>query len=280
MSVNWPPQMPAIKTWLNQSSDRLSNIEIESSRLDAEIILADVLDVNRTYLHSHSEDIIKTPNLKKANKMIRLRTARLPIAYIIGHKEFYKRDFIVTKSTLIPRPESEMIVDLLKKVLEDNDKPLNLIDVGTGSGCLGITAKLEFPNLNVTLSDISNRALKIAAMNAAKLSANVNILKSNLLNNYDHKLDIILANLPYVDKLWERSPETNYEPPLALFAENNGKKLIEKLLKQSQKILNYGGYIIIEADPAQHKDLISFAQANSLKIVLNQDYIMVFKYQS
>jgi len=272
--------MPVIKTWLSEASRQLSKSGIKTASLDAEIILATALKVNRPHLHAHPEMVINKSIIEKIDKMIDLRLNRMPIAYIIGHKEFYGRNFIVTKDTLIPRPESEAIIDMLKNIIENTQKPLNLIDIGTGSGCLGITAKLEFPALNVVLADISSKALKVATLNAERLLAITTTLQSDLLSNCDTKIDIIIANLPYVDKSWERSPETNYEPSLALFANNNGKSLIEKLLKQAKKSLKQGGYIIIEADPEQHKELIKFARNESFKLISKQDYVIKFKYQN
>jgi len=280
MNANWLPQMPAIKDWLTDTSCQFSKVKISTPQLDAEIILANVLKINRTYLHAHSDKIIEVADLKKADKMAKMRLSRMPIAYIIGQKEFYGRDFFVDTNTLIPRPESEAIIDTLKLIIKGLNQTLNLIDVGTGSGCLGITAKLEFFNLSVTLADISSDALKIATLNANKLLADVTTLQSDLLSDYTLKPDIIIANLPYVDKTWKTSPETKYEPDLALFAENNGKIIIEKLISQSKNLIASGGYIIIEADPAQHKNLIKFAENKSFELISQLDYIIAFKFQN
>jgi len=197
----------------------------------------------------------------RANLLLGKRKKRLPVAYIIHEKDFFGRKFIVNKHTLIPRPESEDIIELLKKyVSHQQNSSLNLVDIGTGSGCLGITAKLEFPEIEVVLSDISSSALKIASKNAKNLSADVKIIKSNLLKAIGTKPNIIIANLPYVDESWEISPETKYEPSRALFADNNGKDLTQKMIVQASKIQQKNDIIIFESDPSQHKDLIIFAQ--------------------
>ena len=210
--------------------------------------------------------------------MISQRVNRIPIAYIIGHKEFYGRNFNVNENTLIPRPESETIIDILKKIY--SKKTTKLIDVGTGSGCLGITAKIEYPALEVTLIDISQQALQTAVLNAKALAARITALQSDLLANYTKKADIIIANLPYVDRTWDRSPETNHEPSLALFADDNGKDLIKKLIVQSTSKISDGGYLIIEADPFQHGDLIKFAANKSYTLFMQQDYIVAFRYSN
>ena len=283
MNVNLQPQTLEIKDWLNNATSQLSGIGIISSRLDAEIILSHSLGENRTYLHAHGNKKIDDKIVQIANKKLALRLNRIPIAYIVGYKEFYGRNFNVNKNTLIPRPESEDIIDILKKILLPNTyniQPTKLVDVGTGCGCLGITAKLEFSNLDVTLTDISKKALMIAKRNAKKLLANVHIIKNDLLINCIDKFDIIIANLPYVDKSWDRSPETNYEPSLSLFATDSGLSQIKKLILDIHNSLNTGGDLIIEADPVQHDSIIKLAKKQSLVKTHQNNYVVAFKLDS
>lgn len=268
--------MSTIKQWLTWASCQLKSIGIETDRLDAEIILACVLERNRTYLHAHSDDKISQDIEQLANSLLTKRLDRFPIAYITGQKEFYGRTFFVNESVLIPRPESETIIDVLREVMPNKDRVV-LFDVGTGSGILGITAKLEFPFLDVTLSDISLEALEIANKNALTLKADVNIIPGNLLKAHATKADVILANLPYVDINWPRSPETKHEPSSALFANENGMELINQLILDSAKILNDKGYLIIEADPTQHNSLIQSACCQGLGTVKKRDYVLAFK---
>lgn len=289
MNANSSLQTPAIKDWLNDAYRQLSDIGVPSARLDAEILLAHALNQNRTYLPAHNTDNINKKTLTIADNYLLQRLNRVPTAYIIGYKEFYGRKFIVNPDTLIPRPESEDIITTLKQILPSTPStelrvfdnypltPTNLLDVGTGSGCLGITAKLEFPNLDVTLTDISSSALVIAKKNAIKLSAKVNFVKSDLLITVPEKADIIIANLPYVDKSWERSIETDYEPPLALLADDNGLSIIKKLITSAPNSLKTDGYLIIESDPVQHHILIEHAKKNKLLPVHQLGYIIAFK---
>lgn len=281
MSANLLPQTPAINDWLTDALNQLSKASVPNARLDAEIILAHTLHKSRTYLHAHPEQIISASQIKTANLNLDKRLSRVPIAYIIGHKEFYGREFIVTPATLIPRPESEDIITALKILLPTTYylPSTKLLDVGTGCGCLGITAKLEFPSIGVTLIDISNDALKVAKQNVKKLSANVTIIQSDLLQNYSEKADIIIANLPYVDKTWNRSPETNHESAMALFANDHGMSTIKKLIVQAKNSLTPGGYLIIEADPIQHAPLTKYAKKQSFTPLHRLGYVITLKYQ-
>ena len=282
MNENSLSQALVINDWLADATRQLVFAEIPSARLDAELILAHTLRKNRSYLHAHPEESLTERAVEIASARLALRLERVPVAYIIGHKEFYGHQFRVTTATLIPRPESEALIELLKKVIPRNisllkENPLRLVDVGTGSGSLGITAKLLYPELHVSLVDISRHALKIAEKNATDLKAFVSIIQSNLLADYPFTANIIIANLPYVDPEWQRSPETEHEPADALFAANNGKALIYELLVQTKDRLIDGGSLILEADPEQHDDIITQARRCGLLFLEKDGYGLSFE---
>jgi release factor glutamine methyltransferase len=282
MSANLPPKALAIKDWLRDAANQLMAIGIASAKLDAEIILAHTLRQNRTYLHAHDDELLSARHREIADARLQLRLDRTPIAYIVGHKEFYGRLFKVNPATLIPRPESETIITLLKELTAQTTITLDpavtrLVDVGTGSGCLGVTAKLEIPELEVTLIDISRQALTVAETNAARLHADVALVRSDLLSAYPLSAQYIVANLPYVDQEWERSPETNYEPALALFAPDEGLALINKLLQQAPSHINAGGYLLLEADPRQHDAIIKSAKNHGFTMREVRDFIVVLQ---
>ena len=281
MSANLP-SAPTVKDWIDDATRQLQHASIPSARLDAELLLAHTIRKPRTWLHGHGDEALDDRSVEIANARLDLRLDRVPVAYIIGHKEFYGRRFKVNTATLIPRPESESLIELLHEALPKNqsllnERPLRLVDVGTGSGSLGITAKLEHPELEVTLTDISRHALKVADQNAEVLGAEITSLQSNLLANYPFIADIIIANLPYVDTEWERSPETEHEPASALFAEKNGLALIFELLTQTRAKLANGGKLILEADPQQHPDIIKEAIKNGLVLTETNDYGILFE---
>jgi release factor glutamine methyltransferase len=282
MNENLPLKALAIKDWLRDAASQLANAGISSAKLDAEIILAHTLRQRRTYLHAHDDELLSARHIEIADARLQLRLDRTPIAYIVGHKEFYGHLFKVNPATLIPRPESETIITILKELTAQTTINLThssprLVDVGTGSGCLGITAKLEIPELEVTLVDVSRQALRVAEINATELHADVALTRSDLLQSYPFVADYIVANLPYVDPEWERSPETNYEPALALFAADDGLALINKLLQQAPMHLKTGGYILLEADPRQHAAIIKSAKDHQFIFHEARDFIVVLR---
>jgi release factor glutamine methyltransferase len=281
MNENSLPKPQAIETWIRNATIALVGAGVGTAKLDAELILAHTLRQPKTFLHAHGDELIPERQREIADSRLQLRLDRVPLAYIIGHKEFYGRRFKVTPAVLIPRPESEAVIDMLKELLPDTKALLGdikrLVDVGTGSGCLGITAKLEFPELDVTLTDISRHALNVASQNAEILQAEVTTLKSNLLSDYFFSPDIIIANLPYVDESWERSPETEHEPDDALFARDGGLALIKTLVEESEERLPLNGLLLFEADPKQHDAIITFAKKHKLSHIKTSDYCVALK---
>jgi len=284
-----------INNWLNSATTRLKQVSIDSARLDAELILAQVLDsatsrrmtnVSREYLLAHDNQKLRKQAIFHANHFLNRRLKREPLAYILVRKEFYGRGFIVTPDVLIPRPETESLIDITKEVLVKtvSEKPVaTILDIGTGSGAIAITLALEISNVHLTASDISDTALKIAKQNADNLDAKINFVKSDLLNywilkqvqddrtvNSHDKFDIIVANLPYVDKTWHaetESPEITHEPAIALFAKDNGLALIKKLIAQAPNGLRRNGFLILEMDPRQIEEVKQFATTKNFKVI-------------
>ena len=200
--------------------------------------------------------------------------------------DFYGHDFIITPDVLIPRPETEMIIDMVlnlvgkpylagvkpgKAVLPED---LMILDVGTGSGCIAITLKLELPKASVIATDVSEKALKVARRNAERLGAEIEFQHADLLDEIDVKPDLIVANLPYVDENWEwlDKKALSKEPSLALYAEDGGLKLIKRLIDQvaERKIR----HVILEADPCQHERIEEYAGKKGLKVNETRGFIL------
>ena len=274
-----------ISEWIHDATKELANDAIPSPRLDAEIILAHTLKHPRTYLHAHGDETISPRNEDIANARIDLRLDNVPIAYIIGHKEFYGRRFQVNPSVLIPRPESEQLITQLKQLLPATTAlpglaPKRLVDIGTGSGCLGITAKLEFPELDIAITDTSRHALAVATKNARLLGAELEAFTSDLLAEYPYSPDIVVANLPYVDKNWDfLSPELASEPSEALYANDGGLAIIKRCIEQVASRGKTGTLLLLEADTRQLDTIVSYARAYKFKERLRDEFAVALSLE-
>ena len=265
------------KEWLDKASINLKEVGISSHRLDAELIITHLLKISRTKLHAYPDSALSELEERVANECLYLRSKRVPLAYILEHKEFYGRKFHVSKATLIPRPESEALIEELKRLHSIySDIASSIIDVGTGSGILAITSKLEIPSVKVIATDMSNEALEIARKNAATYNSDVKFVKSDLLDNVKALPSTIIANLPYVDSSWETSPETAYEPAGALFAKDGGLILIKKLISQATE-RDWHGLMLLEADPEQHLKINKYAKKYRFSQLSANGYILTLK---
>lgn len=266
-----------ISEWISYARQKISNIGISSASLDAELIAGFVLGRERTWLRAFGDETLDQEIIDKLELLLKKRLEFYPIAYITGAKNFYGRDFLVNENTLIPRPETE---DLVECTLQEiKSKKYKILDVGTGSGCIPITIALESPGADIYAVDVSQKALDVAKENAKKLQANVHFRKSNLLNDVDDiKFDIITANLPYVDENWETSREIKHEPKIALFAEQNGLDLIYQLITSAPAKIKSDSRLILESDPCQHKDIVDFAAKYGFELKYIKNYITVFNF--
>ena len=220
-------------------------------RLDAELLLAFVLNKRREYILMHPEKSLSFWKRHSYFSLVKKRAAGVTFAYLIGEKEFYGRDFIVNKPTLVPRPDTEILIEQVLKQRE----PTTLIDVGTGSGCIPIAIKHTKPDWNVFAIDISKKALAIAEKNAVRHNTDITFLHGSLLQPFlDKKISgpiIITANLPYLIDAEMLEPSIQAEPRLALYGGKDGLDLYRELLDQ----INFSATIYFEINPAQVKQL-------------------------
>lgn len=243
-------------------------------RLEAEILLAHVLKKDRTWLHAHDTDRIAAAKLKQFRVLVARRKKHEPVASIVGQKEFHGHAFLTARGVLIPRPESELLVELADKTLFRNPSRHDLVwDVGTGSGAIAIAIAKEIAPRTVLATDISPAALALAKKNARRLGAkNVTFLKADLLDaNVRRMLEkkkparlVIVANLPYLPESDRKKLEpdvVNYEPASALFAPKGGLGLIEKLLRQISSFDIHVASFFLEYDPPQTKKLRALAKS-------------------
>jgi|LSQX01.2.fsa_nt_gb release factor glutamine methyltransferase len=263
-----------VHSWLKTAQTKIT-------RLDAELILAHILTATRTHLHAHPEQNLTKIHLHAANRLLKRRQNQEPLAYLTGSKAFYGRPFQVTKSTLVPRPATEDLIDLAKQI---HPTPRTILDIGTGTGCIAITLALELPGSAITATDINIKTLKVARQNAQKLlknTHNITFLNSDLYKSPElqHKtFDLITANLPYVDPSWPwNSPDLKHEPASALFAPDHGLALIKQFIAKTPPWLNQNAHLLIESDPTQHPAIITFAKNHHLKHISTLNLILDFK---
>lgn len=265
-------------------ADWLKRAKTEIDSLDAELIAVHALNFkDRTEVILNEN---KDYDTSKLDVMLARRKTGLPLAYVLKKKEFYGRDFYVDQNVLIPRVETEQIVtEVLDIVAAEKMLEPTIIDIGTGSGCIPITLKLELKQRGLRSrvfgTDISKNALEVAKLNAEQLMAGVTFYESDLLAQVEGLPDIMTANLPYVDVNWDfLSPNLKYEPALALYAGDGGLKLIKQLFDQisARKIDEKKRFLIIEADVLQNEAIIKYASERGFKLIAYQKYMLGFSY--
>lgn len=225
--------------WLRHAESRLREVT-ESSRLEAQRLAAHVLRVDRSWLLAHPEHEF---NELAGETLLQRREGHEPLAYILGVREFYGRPFRVTPAVLIPRQDTETLIEAALGVSASS-----VLDVGTGSGAIAITLKLERPNWNITAVDISPEALDVARENADTLSADVRFLLSDGFEALDHeRFDLIVSNPPYIGDAEELATEVRgFEPKLALFSGETGMEFYERLAKEASIYLIASGQLMLE----------------------------------
>lgn len=209
------------------------------------------------------------------DKIIKLvkKSRNYPVQYIVGNVEFYGYTYKVTKDTLIPRFETEELVENTIKIIKERfNTPVDILDIGTGTGCIGITLKKELKDVNVTISDISKKALKVAKYN--KKTLDINIIHSNLLNNIHGKYDVIISNPPYISYEEEiMDLVKDNEPHLALYADNNGLYCYEEILKTCKKNLKNKFLIAFEIGETQKEAITHLANKylDNIEVICKKD---------
>jgi len=271
----------------------LKEAGINSAQLDARVLICSALDISIEKFYLIQNDRLSPNQTKKIKLIIKKRAQNMPVAYILGHKEFYGFDFMVDKNVLIPRPETEGIVDKSIKSLKSKVHKVEILDIGTGCGniIIAIACHSELArNLSTCLShlqffasDISPAALKIARQNAKfhQVEGKIKFIQSDLFSKLkNQKFDLIIANLPYVPNSDTNEKSIQFEPKQAIFADKNGADIIKKFLKQAPDHLNYHGSILLELDPRNAFDIETFAQKYfpKSKIKLSKDLAGLNRY--
>jgi release factor glutamine methyltransferase len=239
--------MTNIKFALTEAASVLEQTST-TSRLDAEVLLATVINKNRTYLYSHSEDMLSSEEIELFSAMIRKRALGIPVAYITSKKEFWGIEFEVT-NTLIPRPETELIVELCLKFYP-KDEPIKLLDLGTGSGAIALALAKERNQWVILATDKEERALETANRNAQRLDlTQVSFIRSAWFTQIPlQPFDIIVSNPPYIasNDAHLISEDIRHEPLSALVSENNGYADLYQIIDQSVNYLSDEGILFLE----------------------------------
>ena len=263
-----------ISEWLQTATSELKLKGVKSYNLDSRLILKHITGLDDTAIIAGNYKL-SDAEIAKLNLMLQKRLAGEPLAYLIGSTGFFGRKFFVNPGVLIPRAETE---GLIENVLALNLPPEpSVLDVGTGSGIIGITLALEIEKSEVTISDSSHAALKVASHNVNKFidqidsaDSRIKIVESDLLDAFaSAKFNLIVANLPYVDRAWDwlNFNQLSYEPSEALFADSGGLDLIKKLISSSRNNLPIGGFLVLEMDPSQIAEASEFALNQGFEIL-------------
>ncbi|MAQ97651.1 MAG: protein-(glutamine-N5) methyltransferase, release factor-specific [Chloroflexi bacterium] len=254
-----------LKEALNVASEELMKTGSLDAKLEAEVLLRHVLKIDRAAMFRDLDEDISMEDSSNIASLVKRRIKREPLAYITGVKEFYGLPFVVSEDVLIPRQETELLVDaaiVQAKSLGKNQ--ISIVDVGTGSGAIAVSLALNIPTSSIIAVDISEAALAIADDNRRThgLYSRIKLRRGNLLEPIIDKIDILVSNLPYIrsDKLTSLQEEVLREPVVALDGGYDGLELIKRLLFQAVDKMSNPGVILFEIDPDQASEAVKLCQ--------------------
>lgn len=255
-----------IKKAVGDGAETLARNSVAEPRSEASLLLMHLLNCDRTFLITHSERILSADQLKQFRSLVSRRAQGEPLQYLTGHQEFFKLDFELTRDVLIPRPETELIVEVGLELLKHEPTP-TFADIGTGSGCIAISLLHELPNARAVAVDLSPAALAVATKNAERHQVinRLRLVESDLFSTLDsrERFDVIVSNPPYVpvNDLTDLQREVRHEPQAALDGGADGLAVIRRLLNDAPKFLRSAGYLVFE---------IGIDQADAIKRMLDQ----------
>ena len=254
-----------LQSALFEANKILAKNNIQSSKLDSEILLSKVLNKDRKFIILNLDKSLDYANYKKFKNLISQRLTRKPIAYLVGKKDFWKYEFYIFDGTLIPRPETELIIEEVLRIFKYKDK-INILEIGIGSGCILLSILKEKENFKGVGIDISKKCVELSKINALKLDIynRVKFFKTDVDNFFYDKYDLIISNPPYIknhDLKYLEIDVVKFEPRLALDGGIDGLSKIIKFVDKSSHLLKKGGKLILE---------INFNQGNKVKKILEK----------
>jgi release factor glutamine methyltransferase len=261
-----------IQNALADATAALANSDLKQARLEAGSVLSHVMNRDRTFILAHPEHVLDNHLLAMFQSLVVRRAAGEPLQYITGHQEFFKLDFEVTPEVLIPRPESEAIVEVALELLP-KDRSSRLADVGTGSGCLAISILHELPNTSGIAIDVSPDALKVARRNAQRHGGidRLQLVESDLFSAVAGagQFDLIVSNPPYVpdNDLDSLQREVRYEPRSALAGGSDGLDVIRRLLREAPSRIQTGGHLVFEFGFGQAEPLLNLIDRKAWDLI-------------
>jgi release factor glutamine methyltransferase len=244
-----------------------------NSRLDSEILVSHLINIPRENIYSKLKEDLHLDKIEKLKQLVNRRAKKEPIAYILNNKEFWSTNFYVDRSVLIPRPETEVLIDLLLSKISNKNKYLNVLDIGTGSGCILISLLKELKKARGVGVDKSSKAIAIAKKNSLLNKIDNRICFKNISLeqiNFDKKFDIIVSNPPYLSNVSLKNLDFDirlYEPKAALQGGVQGVDLLNKIIYLASKILKINGLLALEIGDNQFHILAKYLKENRFKIL-------------
>ena len=242
-----------LKDCLSSAVDQLTTAQVGSPRMNAELLLMFTLNCDRAYLYAHPERQLSADEEQCYREAIEQRSRGVPAQYITGHQEFWGMDLIVSPAVLIPRPETEHVIETVVRLSDQRrESPLRIVDVGTGSGCIALALAKELPAAQIHATDISAAALELARVNAARhqLQSRLCFHEADLLAGLaPDSCDFVVSNPPYVGESEQDHVQLEvrkFEPRNAVFAGPTGTEVIARLIPQAESVLRAGGWLVIE----------------------------------
>ncbi len=266
-----------INKLIDYGSSQLKDKKIPSHKLDSEILLSKVLRKTREELLINSENKISSKKISQFNKLLKRREKREPIAYILKEKEFWSKKFFVNKKVLIPRPETELLVEQIIKIFQSKSS-INILDIGTGTGCILLSILSELKDSKGIGVDISKDALKIAKCNAFKhrLITRTKFFNKSIDEINQRLFDLIVSNPPYIKRGDLKNLDDDiikFEPKIALDGGNDGLDVIKKVIYKAKSILRFKGMLALEIGNGQFKKVSKILKKNKFKTkLLVKDY--------